>query len=147
MNKNIWMLLTFLSGAFLPIQAGLNAKLGKAGGSPIHASMISFVIGTVILVGYILFTRQTVSWVGLRATPAYAWAGGLIGAYYVTIILLAYPQLGPALTFSLVIAGQLIFSIVLEHFQILVADRNPINWWKIFGVLLIVVGGVIIRRN
>ncbi|MFM2135841.1 MAG: hypothetical protein RL021_1241, partial [Bacteroidota bacterium] len=54
MNKALWISLTLLAGAFLPLQAGLNAKLGRAGGSPIHASMISFIVGAISLVAYVL---------------------------------------------------------------------------------------------
>jgi transporter family-2 protein len=46
MNKLFWIIMAFMAGSFLPIQAGLNAKLGKGAQSPIHASMISFIVGS-----------------------------------------------------------------------------------------------------
>jgi transporter family-2 protein len=72
--------------------------------------------------------------------------GGLLGAFYVTIIVLAFPRLGPALTFGLVVAGQMIMSLLLDHFNILVAQAQPINWWKLFGVALIISGVIVIRK-
>lgn len=146
MNKAIWILLAFVSGAFLPIQAGLNAKLGKAGQSALHASLTSFVVGTLALVIYILATRQTVSWEGLKAAPGYAWLGGLLGAFYVTVIVLAFPKLGPGLTFGLVVTGQMLFSALLEHYNILVAQPSPISWTKVLGMTLIIAGVVIMRK-
>jgi len=146
MNKIIWITLAFLSGAFLPIQAGLNAKLGKTVESPVYASMLSFVIGTLGLITYILITKQSMSWAGVREAPAHVWIGGLLGAFYVTVIILAFPKLGPGLTFGLVVAGQMIISILLEHFNILVAQQNSISFMKVLGVLLVVVGVIIIRR-
>lgn len=146
MDKITWIVLAFLSGAFLPVQAGLNAKLGKAAQNPIQASMISFVVGTIALVLYILISGQTISWSGLKSAPAYAWLGGILGAFYVTIIVLAFPKLGPGLTFGLVVAGQMIVSILLEHYNILVAHPNAINFPKIIGVLLVVAGVIIIRK-
>lgn len=146
MNKAIWILITFIAGAFLPIQAGLNAKLGKAGQSAVHASLTSFIVGTLALGLYILVTRQAVSWEGLKAAPAYAWMGGLLGAFYVTVIVLAFPQLGPGLTFGLVVTGQMVFSLILEHYNILVASPSPISWYKILGVALIVGGVLLIRK-
>ena len=146
MNKSIWVIMALLSGAFLPIQAGLNAKLGKAVASPVHASMFSFVVGAVGLIGYIILTRQTVSVSGIKEAPAYIWLGGLLGAFYVTIIILAFPKLGPGLTFGLVVAGQMIVSVLLEHFNILVSQQNPINFMKVLGILLVVAGVVIIRN-
>src|SRR5690349_14156311 len=125
MNKTIWILLTFLAGAFLPIQGGLNARLGKAAENPVYASLFSFIVGAAGLVLYILLTRQTISWTGLKEAPATVWTGGLLGAFYVTVIILAFPKLGPGLTFGLIVAGQMIISVLLEHFNILVAQQNP----------------------
>ncbi len=142
----MWIALAFLSGAFLPIQAGLNAKLGKAAESPVYASMLSFAVGTLGLLTYILITKQSMSWAGVREAPAHVWLGGLLGAFYVTVIILAFPKLGPGLTFGLVIAGQMIVSILLEHFNILVAQQNSISLMKLFGVLLVVAGVIIIRK-
>ncbi|MCR5863653.1 DMT family transporter [Flavobacterium sp. J372] len=94
MEKIIWIILAFLAGAFLPFQAGMNSKLAKTGGSPVHASMISFAIGVIALVMYIVLTSQNVSWKGLKDAPAYAWLGGVLGAFYVTVIVLAFPRIG-----------------------------------------------------
>ena len=142
----MWIDLAFLSGAFLPIQAGLNAKLGKAAGSPVYASMLSFAVGTVALISYILITKQSISWAGVKEAPTHVWFGGLLGAFYVTVIILAFPKLGPGLTFGLVVAGQMFISILLEHFNILVAQQNPISFMKIIGVLLVIAGVMVIRR-
>lgn len=146
MNKLMWIALAFLSGAFLPIQAGLNAKLGKAAESPVYASMLSFAIGTLGLITYILITKQSMSWAGVREAPAHVWLGGLLGAFYVTVIILAFPKLGPGLTFGLVVAGQMIISILLEHFNILVAQQNSMSFMKLLGVMLVVAGVIIIRK-
>lgn len=142
----MWIALAFLSGALLPIQAGLNSKLGKAAESPVYASMLSFAVGTLGLIIYILITKQSISWAGIREAPAQVWMGGLLGAFYVTVIILAFPKLGPGLTFGLVVAGQMIISILLEHFNILVAQQNSISFMKMVGVLLVIAGVIIIRR-
>ena len=146
MTKVIWIILAFLSGAFLPIQAGLNTKLGESGKSPIHASMISFIVGVLALALYITLTKQTFSWAGLKSAPIYAWVGGILGAFYVTVIILSFPKLGPGLTFGLVVAGQMVISALLEHFNILVAQPHPLSFMRIMGILLIIAGVIIIRR-
>jgi bacterial/archaeal transporter family-2 protein len=146
MNKIIWILLAFLSGAILPIQAGLNTRLGKALESPVYASMVSFVVGFFGLLLYILITRQTVSWSGVKDAPTVVWLGGLLGAFYVTVIILAFPKLGPGLTFGLIVAGQMIVSMVLEHFNILVAQPTPISFLRVLGMILVVAGVILIRK-
>ena len=145
MDNIFWILLALLAGAFLPLQGALNTKLGNAAQSPIHASMISFIIGALSVALYVFLTRQSVSLAGLRTAPVYAWLGGILGAFYVTVIILAFPKLGPGLTFALVVAGQMIISMVLEHFDILVAQQNPITAWRLGGVALIIAGVVLIK--
>lgn len=144
--KILWIILALLSGAFLPIQAVLNARLGKTISSPFYASMISFIIGVFSLLLYILFTQQHVALAEIKKAPWYVFAGGALGAFYVTAIILAVPRIGPALTFGLVVAGQMLIAIILDHFNILVAQQHSINIWRILGVLLIVSGVLIIRK-
>lgn len=146
MGKFSWIIITLLAGSFLPIQASMNSKLAKTGGSPVHASMISFVVGVIALVLYILITSQHISWKGLKDAPSYAWVGGILGAFYVTVIVLAFPKIGPGLTFGLVIAGQLLISMLMEHFQIMGTQHIPISIGRIVGMILII-GGVIIMKK
>lgn len=138
--------MAFIAGAFLPIQAGLNAKLGKSIDSPIHASMISFMVGALSLIIYILITKQSVSWDGLKVAPSYVWLGGVLGAFYVTVIIFSFPRLGPGLTFGLVVAGQMTLSALLEHFNILVAQSQPLSLLRLLGMAMVVGGVVIIRK-
>jgi transporter family-2 protein len=144
--KSIWIIMALLSGAFLPIQGGINTRLGKEIASPVHASLISFLVGAVVVLIYALFARQQVQLGGLKTAPVYLWTGGLLGAFYVTVIILAFPKIGPALTFGLVVAGQMIMSVLLDHFNILVVQPHPINIWKLLGVCLIIAGVIIIRK-
>lgn len=129
-----------------PLQGGINAKLGKHAESPIHASLISFVIGALAIAAYVFLTRQSMSFSGIKSAPAHAWVGGVIGAFVVTVILLAYPKIGPGLTFALLVAGQMTISVVLEHFGILDAPQQSINIYRVGGVALIVAGVILIKQ-
>ena len=144
--KFTWYIVALLAGAVLPIQAGLNAKLGKYITSPVHASMFSFVTGAIGVALYIMVTRQTMSWAGVRAAPSYVWVAGLLGAFFVTAMVLTFPRIGPAITFGLVVAGQMIMSVIMGHFNIMVELRQSINLYKIIGVALIISGVIIIRK-
>lgn len=146
MDKTIWIVMALLAGCFLPIQGGMNSKLAKAGGNPVYASMISFAVGVLALVIYILITSQNVSFRGLKDAPTYVWLGGILGAIYVTVIVLAFPKIGPGMTFGLVVAGQMVTSMVMEHFQIMGAQAQPISFGRIVGMLFIV-GGVLIMKR
>jgi transporter family-2 protein len=146
MNKILWPLLAVIAGAFLPIQGGLNNKFGKALESPVHASMISFCVGAIVLILYIALTRQTVLIDGFKTAPSYFWLAGVLGAFYVTVVIYAFPRIGPALTFSLVVAGQMIIAVILEHYNVLVAHSHPVSFLRIIGIMLILAGVIVIRK-
>ena len=120
--------------------------MAKAITSPVYASMISFVTGVFTIVIYILLTKQHVSWAGIKTAPAYVWIAGALGAFYVTTIMLAFPRIGPALTFGLVVGGQMLMAVILDHFNLLVTQQHSINLYRVLGILLIVAGVIIIRK-
>jgi bacterial/archaeal transporter family-2 protein len=68
------------------------------------------------------------------------------GGFYVTAVVLAFPRLGPALTFGLVVAGQMIISLALDHFNILVSQPHPLTLWRVVGMTLVIAGVIIIRK-
>jgi transporter family-2 protein len=144
--KFFWIILALLSGAFLPIQAGLNSRLGKTLHNPVFASMISFVTGALAVSLYILLSGQAVEWEGVKKAPWYVWTAGVFGAFYVTVIILAFPRIGPALTFGLVVAGQMISAVLLDHFTVLVEEQHLLTIWRILGILLVVTGVILIRK-
>ena len=146
MNKIIWILLTLFAGAILPIQAGFNARLAKGVGSGIHATFISFVIGTIAMLLIVSVTKQNYSLSGVKELPVYAWLGGMLGAFFISILIFAFPQLGAGLTFGLVITGQLVVALLLEHFNLLVEEPHPINFLRLLGITLIIAGVIIIRK-
>ena len=146
MNKIIWILLTLLAGAILPIQSGFNARLAKGLGSGIHATFISFVIGTIAMLLIVSVTKQNYSLSGIKELPVYAWLGGVLGAFFISILIFAFPQLGAGLTFGLVITGQLVVALLLEHFNLLVEEPHPINFLRLLGITLIIAGVIIIRK-
>lgn len=146
MTKFVWIFLVFLAGALLPIQAGLNTRIGKELQNPVWASLISFAVGLIAMLAYVLLTRQKMDTAGITNVPATYWVAGALGAFYVTVIVLAFPRIGAALTFGLIVAGQLTISLLLDHFKILVQQQHSINVYRVIGLILIICGVVIIRK-
>jgi transporter family-2 protein len=103
------------SRCIYPNAGGLDGLLGKEIKSPIHASLISFIIGTVAIALYVVLTRQTVSLEGVKNVPWHVWFAGVLGAFSISVIILTMPKLGPGLTMGLVVAGQMLISVGLKH--------------------------------
>jgi len=141
------VVLTVITGGILPIQAGLNSKLARASGSSVIAALISFLVGTVALVLYLIITRrEAVQWPALKAVPLWFFAGGLIGAFYVAVITYIVPGLGAALTFSLVVTGQMIAAMVIDHYGWLGMTVKEISLGRMAGVILLIAGVIMIRK-
>jgi len=146
MQKLIWVSLMFIAGVMLPIQAALNARLGKMGNNALYAATISFIVGTIALILYIIITRQQVSWPGISSAPKLYWIGGLLGAFYVSAMIVVFPKLGPSVAFGLTVAAQMSASLLMSHYNILGSPHQPINLIRVFAVVMIVVGVVLLDK-
>lgn len=142
-----FILISFLTGILLPVQAGLNAKLGKVAGGPMVAALISFVVGTLALLLFLLISRKhPIQWSGIQSAPVWLFAGGIIGALYIAMSTYIVPVLGAALTFGLVITGQLIAAMILDHFGWLGMAVKEISMGRIIGAILLIAGVLLIRK-
>jgi bacterial/archaeal transporter family-2 protein len=135
------------AGAMMPTQAAINNKLAGYVASPISAAFISFLVGTLGLLAYMLITGVPLSsLLNIKEVPPIAWIGGLMGAFFVTSAVILVPRIGVAMTFSLIVAGQMLITLVLDHFGFLGIPVKEISLARIGGILLITAGVVIIRR-
>jgi Uncharacterized protein conserved in bacteria len=146
-NQYIFLFVALLVGSFLPLQVGVNTKLGEAVGSPLLSALISFCVGTIALLSYILITGIPLANVAnaKNASPI-AWTGGLLGAFYVATSIILLDKLGAAMTISLIIAGQMLMSLIMDHFGLLGMEVKPISLGRFAGVVLVVAGVILIRK-
>ena len=131
-----------------PLQAALNSQLGKKADNPVFAVCVSGLLSGIVLGVYLLFTRNILPR-GPGTTlqvPGYLWLGGVIGAAYLTCVVIATPKLGTGTTLAAIVAMQVIVGVALDHFAVLGLDKHPINWGRGFGVALFVAGAFLIQR-
>lgn len=148
MSSNyVFLLLAVLAGMMMPTQAAVNNKLAGYVASPVLSAFISFIVGTLALLVYILAAGIPLGNIFLaKNAPVVAWAGGVLGAFFVASAVILVPRLGVALTFSLIIAGQMFITLLIDHFGILDVPVKEINYMRVIGAALIVVGVILIRR-
>ena len=145
--KLIGLLIALVAGMTAPLQAGLNGRMGRAIGDPVYAALISFVVGTLGLICYAVVTQVDFSSIrNAGGTHWTVWTAGLLGAFYVTAVIILAPRLGATLTFGLVVAGQLVMALVMDHFGLLGVPMQVITWQRLAGIVLITAGVVLIRR-
>lgn len=139
--QSLSMLLTFIVGAGLVLQIGFNAAVGRALGGPLYGTLANFIVGTLALATFFLVSRQ--AWPAreaLASVPAWAWLGGLCGASYVAIATFAGPRLGALLLLALTVGGQMVASVIVDHYGLLGFTQHPITPTRILGIGLLLAG-------
>ncbi|WP_231501057.1 MULTISPECIES: DMT family transporter [Pseudomonas] len=148
MSMPVWWLLVlpFIAGACLPLQAGINGQLARHLGSVFAAASISFMVGLVALLGLTLWQRGIPTLGALRDLHWWHWCGGLLGMFFIAMAAFAGPRIGATLFMALVIAGQLAMSLSLDHFGWAGFRQDPVTLGKLAGVALIGAGVWCIAR-
>ena len=137
--------LALFIGMLLPLQALINASLGKQTTGPLFASLGSFAVGTLVLCVWWLATKPSFDAAALVRVPWWAWTGGMIGALYVAGATLLIPRMGAAALICAVVFGQVVGSLLLDHFGVLHA-RTPIDTLRVVGALLVVAGALLVVK-
>lgn len=135
------------AGALVAMQAPINSALGRVAGS-FQAAAWSFTVGLIAL----LFLAALTGGVGTAGRARelewyYLVGGGLIGATYVTSVLVMVRTLGAGGVTAATIAGQLSMSVALDHFGLLGLERSPLTAAKLLGIGLLVAGTLLIIRR
>lgn len=146
-NNYLYIILAILAGMAMPTQATVNSKLAGSVDNPIIAAFISFAVGTIALFVYMLLTGVPLGNLAAakNASPM-AWIGGFLGAFFVSVMATIVPRLGVALAFSLAIAGQMLITLIIDHFGLLGAPVREINYMRVAGAALITIGVILIRK-
>ena len=145
--KLLFLTAALAAGMLAPIQAGMNARVGSFFKDPLLAALISFFVGTLGLLILCLARGLDFSRFSGGSSLAWPyWGAGILGVFYVTATLFLTPRLGAALTFSLVVAGQLVMAVAMDHFGLLGVPIHSISWVRLLGIALIVAGVILIRR-
>lgn len=141
----VQILLALGAGCVMALQPAVNARLASACGHPLQASIISFATGFLALfvIGCI-FRVGVPSTEKLQSLPLWAWTGGILGTYMVTVSMLIAPKLGATRWLILVLAAQTALAIVLDHYGWLGFAQHSFSPKRIVGVILFVVGAYLV---
>jgi transporter family-2 protein len=141
------VLLTAFCGGLIALQAPINSRLGHTVGT-FQGAVVSFAIGTVALTAIAALSRGGLGQIAeARNLPLLYLTGGLLGAAYVTTVLVTVRTLGAGGVVAATIAGQLTVSVLVDQFALLGVERDPINVPKLLGLLLLAAGTFLVVRG
>jgi len=140
-----YFLLMVFSGVFVALQPLINANLATRIGL-VQSSFVSFLVGTVALAGVMLVYGNG----DLRSLPGAPWwyfTGGLLGAFFVTAIIMAVPRIGTTAALAATIASQLAAGAIFDHFGLLGGRHIPLDFWRITGIGLLFAGAGLVLKG
>ena len=147
MSRGLAVLLTAGVGGLVAIQAPLNSQLGKKVGT-YQGALVSFAVGTVLLTLIVLVAAGGVGKIAeARHVSWYYLLGGVLGAAYVTCVLVTVRTLGAGGVTAATIAGQLTMAVIVDQFGLLNIPKHPITAVRVLGIALLAAGVYLIVRE
>ena len=134
----IWAL---LAGAFIPLIGILNARVGRALGEPIYATVIVFFVAILIaLFISVAFGKSSLTTENLQNLAVFDFGAGLIVAFYVISATVLAPKIGVANFIVMAVSSQILFSLMIDHFGLFGAPVKPISMIQLFGAVMLLIG-------
>jgi len=148
MKTAMFMLFAAMAAFVIPVQAIVNGRLGIEIENRILAALISFAGGTAVLALLLVIAPGGIPSVErFKQLPWFLFTGGLLGAIFVTVVLSLVPQIGTAKVLAAAIVGQLVMAVIIDHFGAMNVPKDPVNWYKIAGCVLLVGGTILIQMG
>ncbi|MBE7106773.1 DMT family transporter [Bacillus cereus] len=142
----LFLIFAFLAGLALPIQFSINAQLRTVVGSPLVAATISFLVGAITLFTVSLFKVGFSFNKSIISAPWWVWTGGILGAFYVLATIILIPRIGAGTTVALVLAGQIVASVLIDHFGLINVPVHLLSLPRMLGAILVILGVVLIQK-
>jgi transporter family-2 protein len=147
LNTLLFSLLAALAGVCATLQPVINAQLRAGLNSAVWANFANFVVGIGAIALTAALLRAPIPQASFAArVPWWGWTGGLLGATYVGLAIVLVPRIGAATYIALLIAGQMIASVLFDHFGVLGLAQRPLDLSRALGVALVIGGVILIRR-
>lgn len=132
--------ISFIAGVMIVMQAPINARLGEMMGGPLVAAFLSFLIGGIALAITLIVMRKPILIENISQTSPWLWIGGLLGAFLVFSSIYAVPKIGALAMISLVVGGQILATLIVDHYGFLLPKPFPITPMRVMGALCLIAG-------
>ncbi|WP_433739143.1 DMT family transporter [Pseudomonas putida] len=140
------LLLAVFAGAVVPLQSAINFNLGRGLGHPLWATLASLLVSIGVLLPIVLAMRLPLpSMAFITKAPLWMWAGGAFGVCFISLAVVLLPRLGASGFLALSLAGQVVASLVLDHFGWFGLLERQVSLPRMAGALLLVGGVVLIQ--
>jgi transporter family-2 protein len=143
----LFFAMAICAGVFMVVQSNINGQLRVRVGDPWQAALVSTSVSTISLfVVAAISSRKPAPPIGkLLDGPWWLCTGGLLGACIVAASLFLVGKLGSGVLFALLVSGQMLAGMVMDHFGMLGLPIHHVNVQRVLGALLLLAGVALIR--
>lgn len=145
MTNLVMLMLMVGAGIAVAVQPSVNARLAQKVGI-IESACISFAVGTVVLLALLLVSGRG-NLKGVGETVWWEWTGGVLGAFFVAMIIVVVPRIGSAAAMTVVIAAQVTTGLLLDHFGAFGLRQIPLDLKRSLGCVLLLAGVALIGKR
>ena len=128
----------------MSIQGVFNTQVTKTSGIWVASAFVQISAFAVCMGAWLLTDRTSFATLG-KVEPKYMLLGGAIGAFITYTVIKSMEMLGPARAVMLIVIAQLIVAYVLELLGMFGVEKQPLEWRKVIGMLIAIVGIVIFK--
>jgi len=143
----VFILMAIGAGVFMVVQSNINGQVRLRLADPWQAALVSTSVSTLSLfIISAVSSRRLLPPIGkLTGGPWWLLTGGLLGACIVAASLFLVSKLGSGVLFALLVTGQMLAAMVMDHFGMLGLQVHHVNGQRIVGVALLLAGVALIR--
>jgi transporter family-2 protein len=124
----------------------MNGQLKASLGHGLASAWLNFLVGTATLTVAMVVLRVPVPSVSaLVSVPWWAWAGGVLGAFFILMNMFAARELGAVSIVVLVLAGQALGSLLVDHLGLMGLPVRPASMTRMVACVLLFVGVVLLQ--
>ena len=139
------ILVAAISGALMSIQGVFNAEVTKQSSIWLSASFVQITAFVVCVLAWFITGRDGTVGSLFQVTPKYMLLGGAIGACITYTVIFSMNSIGPARSAMFILAAQLLIAYLIELMGIFGVDKQPFEWRKCIGMVVILAGIVIFK--
>ena len=140
----IGFFIALLSGALMSVQGVFNTQVTKTTGMWVSNAWVQLSAFALCFLVWLIAGRDSVATIA-KVEPKYMLLGGVIGAGITWTVIKSMEQLGPAKAALLIVISQLIIAYVIELCGLFGVDKQPLEWRKIIGMVIALIGVAIFQ--
>lgn len=140
----IGFFVALISGALMSVQGVFNTQVTKASSIWVASAFVQITAFAVCMGAWLISDRSSFAALG-KVEPKYMLLGGAIGAFITYTVIKSMDMLGPAKAVMLIVIAQLIVAYVLELLGLFGVEKQPLEWRKVIGMAIAIVGVIIFK--